>query len=133
MWKKGWRWRAGLGTLERENEKKLICGLVVAISSVCCVLSVRPRDEQEEADEYDRDSTKRGTVSTIGRVGAGVCGPLCESQQRTVAQATAEDRESTPAVDPQAPVGAGRSGDVGDSASGDGEPGGGALGYEDGG
>jgi hypothetical protein len=31
MWKKGWSWRAGLGTLERENEKKLICGLVVAM------------------------------------------------------------------------------------------------------
>lgn len=44
------------------------------------LLSVRPRDEQEEADEHNRDTTQRGALSAIGGVGAGVCGPLAQSQ-----------------------------------------------------
>ena len=126
MWKKGWSWRAGQDTLERENEKKLICDLVVAMR-IRVLLSARPRDEQEEADEYSRDSTQCGQVSTIRGVGAGVCGAFAQSQQRTVAQASAEDREPTAATDPQAPVGAG------DSIGVAGEPGGSAMGDKDGG
>ena len=116
-------------------ERKHIRDLVVAMR-IRVLLLVRPRDEQEEADESSRDTTQRGTVSTTGGVGAGVCGAFAQSQQRAVAEASAEDRESPPSVDRpsgRTPVGAGGSGDAGDGATVAGEPGSGGVGIEDGG
>jgi hypothetical protein len=97
------------------------------------MLLVRPRDEQEEADEHNRDTTQRGALSAIGGVSAGGCFALAPSQQRTVEQAAAEDKESPPAVGSQAPIGVGRSGNAGDGAAGVDSAGGGAVGHEDGG